>query len=358
MDGSHAQKDRSGSLLRLVPLITILFGMGPAPFVSAHDAPRKDVGKLTEEAELIFEGVVTKIDYGMSTKGDNPEDGPLPHTFVTYQINDAPKGRSAEGNTITLRFLGGPTPDGRFLVVSINPTFEVGERDLLFVRRNGESQCPLVGCGMGRLRIINNRVHTNDGVEMLAEPDGKISFGRKLKTPQTMSKRLGPAVFSLKKAPLAPEDGEKGKAQYRQAEQQFTPSGQPLDIQRVKLQIGEALKKRVSPQQLQSLQPVRSAKPGEPFKARSLAMKPAGQIKMPPTAMLVPTEPQSAADQQEVEMIMKNNGNPVLGGRPPATLLPPGGVIPQLPGRVAPRGDAPMPEQGGQAVPDNQSEQK
>jgi len=344
-------------LVRIAALAALLANLGVGPAALAHDAPRKDLGKLTEEAELIFEGTVAKIDYAMSDKGDNPEDGPLPHTFVTYQIADAQKGRSAEGNTITLRFLGGPTPDGRFLVVSINPTFAVGQHDILFVRRNGESQCPLVGCANGRIRIINNRPHTNDGVEMLIDQAGKISYGRKLKSQDTMTNRLGPALFNLKKAPLQPEGEEKGKAQYRTAEQQFAPTGQPLELPRLKAQIGETMKQRVPPQMLQSLQPVRSAKPGERFKGHSLLARPATQIKMPALAPTAPTTPSSPADQQEEEMVMKNNGNPVLSGGP-ATMVPPSGNMPQVPGRVMPRGDGPMPEQEGQPAPQAPSEPK
>ena len=311
---------RRGAAALSVAVVIALVG---AP-VYAHDRPTKPLPQMTAEAEMVFDGVVQKVEYAMSDRGEG-EDGALPHTFVTYQVGDPHKGRSSEGNTDTLRFLGGPTPDGRFLDVSYVPNFQVGQRDVLFVRRNGDAECPLVDCDKGRFRVISDQLYTNDGVEILMGPGGQIQHGRKLQAPEFRQKKLGNVLFSLKKRPAVADEGEQGKSQYRMAESQLKITGERLNVQSFKAQMGQHLK-MLKPEQLQALQPVRSLRVGERFKAKSALPFAAPAPRLMAAQLAVP---QSQFDQMEAEALRQNQGNPVLKTAPPS--MGPGVIAPSLP---------------------------
>ena len=108
-------------------------------------SPQETATPFTQQvknADMIFYGVVTKLENVVIGPRPRSEDGPLPHTYVTYQIKESLKGRSSDGGNVTLRFLGGAMPDGRHLESSEVPTFKVGEYDLLFVWKNTETECP------------------------------------------------------------------------------------------------------------------------------------------------------------------------------------------------------------------------
>jgi len=322
---------------RLTVLTMLLMALPLA--AAGHTRPTKDLGQLTDEAELIFEGVVTKVDYGLSD-GSEAEDRPLPHTFVTYRIDQAPKGRSAAGGVITLRFLGGPAPDGRILVVSNVPNFGVGHRDMLFVRGNGQLDCPLVDCDKGRFRISNERMFTDDGTEVLLAPTGQVLYGRRQPIPEVMQKRVGPATFGLKRAVPNLEGDEKGKQQYQLAEQQLKIQGEPLTIQKFRAVVTEQISKRYRPEQLQALRPVPSVNPADRFRAQPITPK--GPVTI--QSLAAPQPPRTQSEQMEVDMLAKNQGNPVFKEAPPLLKGPLPGLQERPPLQVVPRGTEPPSE--------------
>lgn len=134
------------------------------PFMPV-DLSRLALRHLIKEAEMVFIGVVEQIDYRTSSARDK-DDAVLPHTFVTFKIEEVFKGRTAS-NTITLRFQGGRTEvaDAKFeyLTSPEIPLFDLADRDILFIRGNCKSICPLVGMKKGRLRVIDNHIYTDDG---------------------------------------------------------------------------------------------------------------------------------------------------------------------------------------------------
>jgi len=127
---------------------------------------------LVKEAELIFAGHVTAIQYKSSTaigRGSLP----VPHTFVTCSINQVFKGKSSAGKTITLRMEGGPEENDPTHVLEVEgvPVFRVGDEGVFFVRRNGTQMCPLVGWQQGFIRIYEGAVYTYEGHELLLSED-------------------------------------------------------------------------------------------------------------------------------------------------------------------------------------------
>lgn len=214
-------------------------------------------------AALIFSGTVEQLD-GMEAT--------VPYTHVTYRIEEAFKGRSAEGETITLRFLGGRTPNGRYLEVSDMPQFQVGDRDLLFVRKETSIDCPLAGCEDGRFRIINQRVYGNDGRPVVDIQNGRFHYG--------------------------------GEAEDKAG---------ALSLQQVKIAIGKEIQRLFTEKDLQALEPVQSIHPGQ-------VEPPSIQPDEPPPDSLRPhgheSESQKEAEKLEEKALEQNQGNPVLNDPP------------------------------------------
>jgi hypothetical protein len=102
--------------------------------------------QLVDEAEMIFEGTVKE------TKSEWTGQGAERHivTYVTFAVEDPIKG--APGADYTIRMFGG-TVDGHTMHATDTPTFKVGDRDILFVEKNGIQFIPLVGIMHGRFRV-------------------------------------------------------------------------------------------------------------------------------------------------------------------------------------------------------------
>ncbi len=152
-----------------------LFSSGP---LSASTVERLGLRELVSRAELIAETEVLAVEHRVSSRVE-PGDEEVPHTFVTFSIDRLVKGSSSAGERLTLRFRGGPDGRGRVLTVPGTPRFHVGDRDVLFVERNGASICPLVGFEQGRLRLVRGGVVDALGYELWLSPRGEMSRGER-----------------------------------------------------------------------------------------------------------------------------------------------------------------------------------
>ena len=153
------------------------------------------------DAELVVLAEVIDVSYA-----DSEGEVQIPHTYVTYAIDEVLKGHYEEPHrNLVLRLAGGV---GRLEIdltdlhnetlpaevevdeergvafvedaifgVSETTLFDPGERSVLMIRRNGEVQCPLVGCADGRFRVVNGFVFTEDGRELSIHPNGEIVVG-------------------------------------------------------------------------------------------------------------------------------------------------------------------------------------
>jgi hypothetical protein len=150
---------------------------------------------LARQAELVFVGEVTGIGYQMSDSG--PGLMALPHTLVSYRIDRVLKGKAETGNQITLRFQGGPVPGtSNAMVVEGTPTFDVGDRDVMFVRDNGSAVNPVVGWWQGRVRLIKGEAYGDLGNELWLGRDGSWVFGPARPLPEVLTWRLGDVVMT------------------------------------------------------------------------------------------------------------------------------------------------------------------
>lgn len=134
---------------------------------------------LVHQAEVIAVGTVT----GIQEQWDAARQAPL--TYVTFANLTVLKGDPG-GESMTLEFLGGHTPDGKVLTVSGVPRFTVGEKHVVFCAGNHRDFCPLVGLWQGLLGVAFD---PQRGVETVSDnfhvPIVGVQGGRFLKlTPE------------------------------------------------------------------------------------------------------------------------------------------------------------------------------
>ena len=97
---------------------------------------------------------------------------------MTFSDLEVLKGR-VDGGELTLRFLGGPAPNGLTLTVSGMPQFAVKQQAVVFSSGNGTQICPLVGWWQGLYRIVydfdrNVRAVTDHAGRPVAAFDGGV----------------------------------------------------------------------------------------------------------------------------------------------------------------------------------------
>ena len=126
------------NVLRLVLILAVsICGLLEAQTSSAHEpSPAEGLKKILEDSSLVFYGEVSDVQYRLSKDG-------TPHSFVTYNIKKrlrgsikARKRQAIKEEQVTLRFVGGPVGNGSFFTADRIPIFNIGDRDVLFVRNN------------------------------------------------------------------------------------------------------------------------------------------------------------------------------------------------------------------------------
>jgi hypothetical protein len=146
-----------------------------------------ELGALVRDSSLVVQSRVARIDYRMAGAGSDGRPG-VPYTIVTYDVAEVLRG-SLPGRSVTLRYIGGPDGRGGFLEASEVPIFQVGDQDILFVRGNGESGCPLVDCADGRYRILDGAVYDGHG-----SPVQDVGGGRSGPTGRLPTRSAGSAT--------------------------------------------------------------------------------------------------------------------------------------------------------------------
>ena len=131
-------------------IFIILFLISFINFNYATTLIKQNLDGLVKNAELIFIGKVTSI---TSTWGDG---GNTIYTYVTFSELEIIDGLYFE-NIINLKFEGGRIGPHRLIIPGI-PEFEIGEKNLLFMRGNDVSKCPLSGWCQGRFKIVEDKL--------------------------------------------------------------------------------------------------------------------------------------------------------------------------------------------------------
>src|SRR5688572_141454 len=105
--------------------------------------------ELVSRAEHIFLGRVVDS----RARWDDRRRGPLIVTRVVLSVEAVYHG--AQSSTTAIDIVGG-TIDDVMLSVSDTPTFELGDRDVLFVAGNQVRGNPIVGLTAGRFRVVRD----------------------------------------------------------------------------------------------------------------------------------------------------------------------------------------------------------
>jgi hypothetical protein len=120
--------------------------------------------ELVGKADAIYRGRVTNVEARWVDRADGG--GQIIKTFVTVAVERVLKG--VDQPEVTLEFLGG-TVGNESLTVAGMPKFKAGQREIVFVQKNGVQFCPLVAMMHGRYRV--NRDETTGG-EFIARDNG------------------------------------------------------------------------------------------------------------------------------------------------------------------------------------------
>lgn len=299
LEGNRKLREKSMSTRMKTAIAAALLLAGGAGHAQEPPA-QAAVATLSADADLVFQGTVTDIQYATSIEG-------IPHTFVTYRVEDVLKG-SYGSPTLTLRFIGGVKIEGnvlRKLSVSHAPTFEAGQQDLLMVKGNAQTQCPLVRCAQGRFRFQHGMVTNEEGSSLALEPGGEMV---------TLSQPVEPAGAG---------DFGAGTRVPAQADSRAVPLDRASFVAHVRQTIGQ--------QGLRAAAVVQSADPTKPFRGPAPAVSGPPRSSVP--ARLAVTAPQSERDRQELEALRRNGGNPVLPKKDVETLrrlpMPPASGTPR-----------------------------
>ncbi len=147
--------------MHLRPLLAIAAALLlAAPRAHALSVVAPTFPELVAEAESIVRGEVTAIScaYVDTPGGERPI-----KTFVTFRVERTLKGAVPPADTVTLIFLGG-TVGADSLEISGMPKFKIGDREIVFVARNGKTFCPLIAAGHGRYRVLRDAATRRDYV--------------------------------------------------------------------------------------------------------------------------------------------------------------------------------------------------
>jgi hypothetical protein len=142
------------------------------PLARATSVVPPSFAELVGDAEAIYRGRITAVESRWVHQADGQ--GNVIKTFVTLAVERVLKG--AEQKEVTLEFLGG-TVGGESMSVSGMPKFKVGDREIVFVQKNGIQFCPLVALMHGRYRVLKDdatareHVARDDGLPLTAVND-------------------------------------------------------------------------------------------------------------------------------------------------------------------------------------------
>lgn len=153
-----------------------LFGAGAAEAVSFEP---KDFTALTREADQIVIGVAVAANARRTGAREIVTD----YRFADLEVV---KG-NASGETITLTMLGG-TVAAESLSVAGAPTFERGNRYLIFIAGNGSVMFPLVGGHQGIFQIRRDAL---TGLSRIHDYAGRNVTGLPGKVPESLLDRVG-----------------------------------------------------------------------------------------------------------------------------------------------------------------------
>ncbi|HEY1108252.1 MAG TPA: hypothetical protein VGE76_06460 [Opitutaceae bacterium] len=172
------------------------------PLARATTVVPPSFSELVGKADAIHRGTVTAVEARRVATPDGQ--GTFIKTFVTVVIERTLKG--AKTSEVTLEFLGGTVGEDSMLVQGM-PTFSIGDREFVFVQKNGVQFCPLVAMMHGRYRVLrdeatakefvarDNRTPLTDTVEVGLPLSALPPSVRAATAADSVARALTPAAF-------------------------------------------------------------------------------------------------------------------------------------------------------------------
>jgi hypothetical protein len=139
-----------------------LVGLWLANLCSATTVTPPEFTTLVNDSDYIIQAVVKSV----KSEKRSTERGTKIITEVSVDVIEVIAGKPPA--QVTLEFLGGRVGDDEMQVEGM-PQFKVGDEDILFVRDNGRTICPLYGMMHGRYAI---RKAAADGRKHIIRSDG------------------------------------------------------------------------------------------------------------------------------------------------------------------------------------------
>ena len=158
--------------------------------------------QLVAAADVVVRGVVTDV---RCINVDTPQ-GVAIQTVVTLRVERGLKGNS--GAEVTLHLLGGKM-GARTLTVLGMPQFQVGQREIVFMGKDGQTICPVLAGGHGRYHVRHDAsedrdyvvrdndaplTSTDDIAQPLEQNTPRVSALRRPMTPDEFEARIAAAV--------------------------------------------------------------------------------------------------------------------------------------------------------------------
>ena len=169
-------------------LLVIASLIASAASLSATTVIPPTFEQLVDQAEVIFQGTVTKTNSQWIGEGDQRRIV----TYVTFEVKDALKG--SPGKSYTVRQFGG-TVDGETMMIDGAPVFNVGDEDILFVENNGSQVVPLVGLMHGRFHVRKDASGRETVTTNGDQPLGDVSRLGHEETGAATAAALSPSAF-------------------------------------------------------------------------------------------------------------------------------------------------------------------
>ena len=126
--------------------IALLFSEGG---LSAHHAVPMALPEITESADVIVDGLVQQLQTQKADRGDL-------YTRVTLRIEDIWASDREMGQNLDILLAGG-TLGRRKEVVEPQATYAVGERVVVFLKRNSKGNLITVGLTHGKFKVISSK---------------------------------------------------------------------------------------------------------------------------------------------------------------------------------------------------------
>lgn len=277
---------RATGVASRIAILSSLAALAAAPAHASTVTPMSTRERIAR-ADLIVDARVTATQTRLSSIV-TADDVELPHTFVTLEVLHTFKGEAPADGHLTLRFEGGADGRGRVLSVSGVPSFQPGDRDILFIHGNGTAMCPLVGFEQGRLRVVADELFNEQGQELWIAPSGDFLFG---------DARLDLSTFPYQRLPELDRltDGESAR---------FTPPAASLrpDASAFRAILDLAVNTAYADGAMLPPPAITSVDPGQAFRVRALLAVAPPEDRQP----VGEAAPRGQPDEREAELIRKS----------------------------------------------------